>query len=448
MNDWFEAEQRVERAQQLYESERWLEALEEITAAIEINPHNGSWHCNRGYILDQLEQYEEAIKAYEHVLELDPNHCEAMAAIGVDLTRTGRCARALDVFEECARKYPDYEPVYCHRIVTYAEMGQHDKAEEMFYLAQQLTEECPHCYYNVAISLMDRQKWDRAIWCWKKVLELDPRYMGARARIAEAYRAKGDFSAAKENYLAELREDPGNADLLAELADLLLEMGERKAGAEKYRQIVELDPENAEAYAALGQIALGEGKFEAALDSLQTSVSLDNECPGAHEYLGEACLRLGRHAEARYHLSLALQQDPESRHALMSMGNCLLETGRPTQAAEFFRRLVALEPSLPGPHHNLGVCCFLRHRFGEGIAHCQRALEMQPDYVMAMHKLALAYLHLGRWSDARRMIRQALSVDPNNTQMQQIARRFRWYRLAKWLRTLFWPIDWLRGRLG
>jgi tetratricopeptide (TPR) repeat protein len=444
MNDWFEAEQRVERAQQLYESQRWLEALEEICAAIEINSDNSGWYCNKGYILDQLERYEDAVKAYEHALELDPSDREAMTALGVDLMRTGRYARALDVFEECSHRYPDYEPSYCHRIIAYGEIGQHERAEEMFYLAQQLTDDCPQCYYNIGMSLLDRQLWDRAIWCWRKAIEIDPHYPGARARIAEAARAKGDFQTAKSHYLAELREGPGDVELLADLADLLSEMGETPAAAEKYRQIVELDPENAEAYLALGRIALAQGDPTAALDSLQTAASLDEACPEIHQYLGEAHLRLGRHADARYHLGIALHREPDSRHALMSMGNCLLEAGLPTHAAAYFKRLTELEPQLPGPHHNLGVCCFLRHKFGEGITHCLKALEIQPDYVMAMHKLALAYLHLGRWSDAGRMIRRALTVDPQNVQMQQIARRFRWYRIAKWLRTIFWPIDWMR----
>ena len=40
---------------------------------------------------------------------------------------------------------PKFEPCYCNRIITYAEMGQHDTAEQMFYLAQQLTAKCPNC---------------------------------------------------------------------------------------------------------------------------------------------------------------------------------------------------------------------------------------------------------------------------------------------------------------
>ena len=38
MNEWFEAEQRIERAQELTESQRWAEALAELEAALAINP--------------------------------------------------------------------------------------------------------------------------------------------------------------------------------------------------------------------------------------------------------------------------------------------------------------------------------------------------------------------------------------------------------------------------
>jgi len=62
MNDWLEAEQRVERAQQLSESHRWAEALTELDAALAIHPTNALWHAQRGYLLEELDrtdrQYE------------------------------------------------------------------------------------------------------------------------------------------------------------------------------------------------------------------------------------------------------------------------------------------------------------------------------------------------------------------------------------------------------
>ncbi len=140
MNDWMDAEQRIERAQQLCESRRWDEALEQVDRALEINPSNSSWWSSKGYLLDHLERYEAAITAYERALEHDPDDRELLSALGLDCVRTGQLLRAIDIFEHVQRIDPSYEPAYCHRIMMYAELGDHDLAEEMFYLAQQIDE--------------------------------------------------------------------------------------------------------------------------------------------------------------------------------------------------------------------------------------------------------------------------------------------------------------------
>ena len=79
MNDWMDAEQRIERAQQLFESSQWDEALEQIDRALDINPSNGSWWSSKGFLLDHLERYEEAIEAYESALEHDPEDRELLS---------------------------------------------------------------------------------------------------------------------------------------------------------------------------------------------------------------------------------------------------------------------------------------------------------------------------------------------------------------------------------
>ena len=55
MNDWQEAEQRVEKAQELFAQQRWVEALSELRAAISINPYNSGWHFNAGLTLDDID---------------------------------------------------------------------------------------------------------------------------------------------------------------------------------------------------------------------------------------------------------------------------------------------------------------------------------------------------------------------------------------------------------
>ena len=189
MNDWFDAEQRVERAQQLCESRRWEEALAELDAALDVNPDNATWLVNRGFLLDQLERFEDAVDSYEAALLLEPGDRDTTLCLAISLTRTGRLTGALTRLDELAEQHPDFEPAYCYQIAAYAELGQHDKAEEAFYLAQQIRDDCPYCYDHMGMSLAHRGEFKRAIYCWERVLQIDPLFDTVRGQMARAYRA-------------------------------------------------------------------------------------------------------------------------------------------------------------------------------------------------------------------------------------------------------------------
>ena len=417
MNDWFEAEQRIERAQQLSESFRWAEALAEIDAALAINPHNATWHAQRGGILEELDRIEDAAEAYRVSFSLDADDRDVAVALGMVLARLGRLANALEIFDQLAKTYPDFEPAYCHRIYVYTELGRHEQAEEMFYLAQELDDVCPHCFFNVGISLLARGQVDRAIYCWKRVLELDSNYYGVNRRIGQAYRTRGQLDRAKEYYLRELRNDAGNTDLLFDLAELTAESGRLAMAAAKFAQIVELDPEHLEARFALGKIWLLRRRLTEAVECFQAierTISGEPELPEFQWRFGEALFQLKRYEEATRRLQTAADQQTGNAVVLLLLGNCHLANRNPAKAADAFRRVLAIDARNAYAHHNLGVCLFQVGRQEAGLKHCLEAVRFKPDYVVAMHNAAVAYVQMGEWRQARSMLARALRADPKN----------------------------------
>ncbi|MCL2640168.1 MAG: tetratricopeptide repeat protein, partial [Phycisphaerales bacterium] len=168
MTEWDDAESRVEKAHELYERGDWEEALHELQAAIDINPYNASWYFNLGLTYDALNRFDDAIVAYRRALEMQPDDVEVLTALGHDCNRAGNFDEAIGFFQRVEAIDPSYEPGYCNRIASYAEQGDHEKAEEMFFLARQYKEKCPICYYNIGHSLFARGLFDRALWCWQQ----------------------------------------------------------------------------------------------------------------------------------------------------------------------------------------------------------------------------------------------------------------------------------------
>ncbi|NOX59278.1 MAG: tetratricopeptide repeat protein [Planctomycetes bacterium] len=444
MNDWYEAESRVEKAHQLAESRRWPEALSEIEAALKINPEHGTWQAHRGYILDQLERFDEAIDAYRLSARLDPSDVDVFMALGIDLARTLRCEEAIEALERAERLDPEIEASYCYRILAYCELGDHEKAEEMFYLAQQIKDDCPVCFYHIGGSLAARGQFDRAIYCWNRTLDIDPAYRGAKQSIALAYKELGKLDRAREYFLAEIREDPGNVDLLFDVAELEMEASNPSRSASKLQQIVELEPDYAQAHFSLGEVMLDLDKPNEALEALRTAQELDPDLPRLNLRTGQALFRLAKYAEAARHLSSAHREDQDDDSALLAWGGCLLRLESIEEAAQKFQSVLDLDDTSSQGHHNLAVCRFLQGRHDDGLVHVMRAIELNPCDLAAMHKAVLVLMHLRRWSDARSMIDRAITIDPNDSALCEIRDRMWKLRLRSgvarihgWIKKIF-----------
>ena len=70
-------------------SEKYNEAIKAYDKAIEINPQDSDVWYKKGNILNKLGKYNEAIKAYEKAIEIDPHNSNAWNNKGVTLAKLG-----------------------------------------------------------------------------------------------------------------------------------------------------------------------------------------------------------------------------------------------------------------------------------------------------------------------------------------------------------------------
>ena len=423
MNEWMDAETRVERAHDLYEKGRWAEAAAELQAAVAINPYNASWHFNLALTFEALEDYTRACKAYRASLALAPHDVETLNCLGVNLTRLGLYSQALTSFEEISQQDPSYEPAYCNRIVTYSELGQHDKAEVMFYTAQQIKPDCPLCFYNIGNSLYARTEYQRAIYCWNRALAIDPFHPYAHARIAEARWAEGDLAGAAEHFEAELDLGSSDPDLWVDYGELLSELEKYDQAEQCCRKALDLESEHAAANFCLGELALRRNRPAIAERHFRHVFKAERDYPGIHAKLAEAMIRRGRVQPAAKHLLLEMRRSGDDPIMLQDLGQLLLEAHLARHANGVLRRLVDLAPDDPYAQHNLAVSFFRMHRIDEGIRHCRRALKLKPEYPLALYNLALAHLQKGQVKRARRYAAKALTISPGDEHLRKLCDR-------------------------
>src|SRR5690606_16807797 len=226
--------------------------------------------------------------------DLDPEEPAYLHALGNALLRLARWREAIEAFARLEKLEPIYEPAYTSRILAYAELGDHDRAEQMFYLSQQVREDSPEAFYNVARSLAARSLHEKALWCWRRVLDLvggapSQQHLVTQVylRIAEPLTAKGELEQARRRYLQSLARNGRHVETLLGLADLLVRMRQFDAAGERITRAVRLDPENPRGHFLAGRRFYALGKIDEAAVALKRAAELDPTLPRVHLMLAK-----------------------------------------------------------------------------------------------------------------------------------------------------------------
>ncbi|MFG0325881.1 MAG: tetratricopeptide repeat protein [Phycisphaerales bacterium JB037] len=433
MNDWIDAEKHVERAHEFYERGRWDDAETELRAALDRNPYQAEWHFNLGLTLEAAGRYRSAVDAFASAHELSKEDPQAALLAGINALRANEAALSLTWLDRAREMEPGSTAGSAHRIRALAQLGEHEQAETEFYLAQQHEAEDAEIHAAMADSLMDRKLWDKAVWCLREAARLDAELPGLQARLAEAHAATGRLERARQLYLAELRNNPGDVDALLDLGELLVRMNRFEEAGEKFRRVLELEPANADAHFELGGLAERRGDNQTALRQYEVVLRLDPSFSEARRRVANLILsQVSTGDLSLVHRLLRMdlrdiQERPESfsDEDIDDLGRLLLDAQLAREAEKLYRLLVERSPEKAEHRHMLAVSLFEAGDRVRGIESCRTALDLMPRHVPAIHNLALAYLEQGQWMRSRYWVRRGLAIAPEDVPLRRLRVRLR-----------------------
>jgi tetratricopeptide (TPR) repeat protein len=457
MSDWLDAEAHADRALEMYERGRWAEAEAELRKALSLNPDHAEWHFNLGLTLEASGRDSDALESYQRALELMPDQADPLVVAAMVANRLDQPLKAIAWLETALKLDSSNEAAYACKIESHVRLANHEEAETTFYLAQHaLSEPSSRCLAIMAESLIQRKIWERAMWCLKEALRLEPNMPRLRARLASVLAATGKPQRALQLYLKELRDDPGSIDTLLDYGDLLVQLGRLPEAAEKFRRILELEPANAEAHYRLGQIAHVARRYEQACLEFELVHKLDPQYPHVQPALAESLLRRGQIEEARALLVQAFEliqnrigdvqpdqsesiaasreigpedddrsSEPATVAELNRLGALLLEANEPVRAATLFEAAL-LQGESADLLRQLALARFRSGNHVAGAAASQRVLRLEPDCIRSIHNLALAALESGQLQLAAGWVRRGLRINHHDDGLRRV-------RIRVWL---------------
>lgn len=435
---WQDAEHRVQRARDLLRRRQLPEALEELRAAAELDPLNPIHHFELGRCLDLAGRAEDAADCFTRAADLDAEEPAYLHALGNALLRLGRWRESIDAFARLEKLDAMFEPAYTSRIVAYAELGDHDRAEQMFYLAQQVNEDSPEAFYNVARSLAARSLHEKAMWCWRRVLDLVGTIPAQQhlvtqcyLRLAESLMARGELEQARRHYLQSLARNGRHIETLLGLAELLLRVRQFDAAGERITRAVRLDPENPHGHFLAGRRLYALGKTDEAAVAFRRAAELDPTLPRVHLMLAKVAMREEEISTVKRQCRSEMLLRPDDADTLLELSSMLMDVGDLDNAAACLKRAVAIRPTDGKAWQNLGVAECWRGNLMQGVVASRRALKLEPRNIAAANNLALAFLEMRELDAACKVVRDALAHEPRSRILRRLRLRLGLTRLGR-----------------
>ncbi|MDD1752264.1 MAG: tetratricopeptide repeat protein [Methanotrichaceae archaeon] len=233
---------------------------------------------SKGFALVKLDKYNEAIKAFDEALDLNPNSATAWSGKGSALEKLGKDDEAIMAFDKALDLDPNFATAWSGKGFALQNLSKDDEAKAAFDKALSLDPKSATAWFGKSFALQKLGKDAEAVQAYDKAFQLDPASVSATtwSNKGAAY----------------------------------LNLSEYDEALQALDKANELDPDYAPAWYNKGAVYLKLAKYDEAIQVLDKAIELDPKLAEAWYNKGLALDALGRYDEALKAYDEALQLNP------------------------------------------------------------------------------------------------------------------------------------------
>ena len=238
----------------------------------------------------------------------------------------------------------------------------------------------PNLWFLKAVELESLSRYDEAVGCYQKILELEPdndKYLIQMSHAIEK----------QKRFREELNEERNKLNSKSQF---------------NYEELIKI-----------GENLVSQEKYYRALVYYKKAIELRNNAE-IHNRIGHSYYMLGKYEEALMWFDKALEIEPTFFKSLFNKGTTFLILVQHDTALTWFYKALEIEPKSYYALTNTASVLENLERYEEAIRMYDKALEINPREIVTVRGKGVAYYHLNKYEDALIWFRKALELRPND----------------------------------
>ena len=222
---------------------------------------------------------------YRQVLQMQPNHADALHLLGVIAAQTGKYEVAADLISRAINAKPS-EPIYYNSMGNMLQaQDRPDEAIAYFGKALLLKADYADAHYNLGSLLKEQGKLDDAVSCFRRALLIRPDLAEAHNNLGAVLKDQGLLDEAIACCRQALLLKPDLVEAHSNLGAALKDQGRLEEAIACFHHALLIKPEFARAYNNLGTTYQPQGRLDEAAASFRKALALKPDYADAHSNL-------------------------------------------------------------------------------------------------------------------------------------------------------------------
>jgi len=425
------------------ELEQEAKALELCNEALRINGDWGNqsptvaWRY-RGLILNQDQQYEQALVAFERTLLLEPNdsltrlyECEAL----LNLDRNGQavlsCQAALNGDGNWGPENPGLAWYYQGK----AQQLEGNDALAIAAYDQAIAQDPSNykIWTDQGGLLSKLQRNTEALTSYNRAAELKGDHARALVGQCSLLNKLKQYQPAAEACQNAIKGDGiwwerGAAQAWNQLSHALTAQGSHEEALAAANRAVGIAPDFAEAWSDKAVVLWSLQRYEEALAANQKAIALNGTDPKSWANRARLLRASGRSELAIQAYMQALELDRENAETWSNLSVVLWHTRRFSASLDAANQAIRMDNDLPIAWQNRGLALASLGRYGEAQATYEYALELNAENAAAWAGLGIVLSEQRQYTEAQQALSVAVELDPNQAIAQEALNRLNEYQ--------------------
>ena len=315
-----------------------------------VDPHLRKLNIALG--LHQQGSLDEAKKMYDDILQINPNHFDALHLSGILWFQVGSLDQALGCYKRALRIKANFAPLHFNYANALQQLGNFEEAAESYRTAIRIKSDYYEAFNNRGVALHEMRRFAEALQCYNEAISIKSDYADAFSNRGVTLNELGSFEEALESYDRAILIKADYAQAFTNRGVVLNNLKRFDQALLSFDNALEINPSDAEAFNNRG-VALDELKrFDDALQSYEEASALKPNYVEAFYNHGHTLHLLKRFEDALQKYNKAVLIKPDYVAALNNRGNVFKDLLRFRDALKDYETAINHKPDFFEAHSN------------------------------------------------------------------------------------------------